>query len=304
MAISALNRAVQDLDGTRYMNLAGFTIIAYDALITLQEEFDFVWSSSSHALGTMTRIAYSVNRYGTLAMTALFVAVLFPNRLFDISTCLGLLSSVMSMYVITCACGNGLILHALVRIWECPKRVAWLLATGFVILHATVLAFAVLSIKQVFEYLQFEDNTNVCSLQRTPFSVLGAFVPAAVLDGYAFLLLFLNALSRPRSASQRLLDMLLKDGLVYFLVCFGTKVLSIITISAAPTALIFLSLGFGFDMNAMAAARLYLRICEKDYRALQTSKCFSIVVEEDCSSFPSFTDSTSDSSNMEIETID
>ena len=75
-----------------------------------------------------------------------------------------------------------------------------------------------------------------CALPKTPSSFLGAFIPAvripiemdhliayseppqAVLDCYAFALLLGNALSRPRSASQHLLDMLLRDGLVYFLV--------------------------------------------------------------------------------------
>ncbi len=40
----------------------------------------------------------------------------------------------------------------------------------------------------------------------------------AALDCYTFALIIMNALSRPRSTSQRLLNMLLKDGLVYFLV--------------------------------------------------------------------------------------
>lgn len=43
----------------------------------------------------------------------------------------------------------GLSLHALVRLWECSGRVAWMLAIGFLVAHAVVLAFAGLAIKQV-----------------------------------------------------------------------------------------------------------------------------------------------------------
>ena len=39
-----------------------------------------------------------------------------------------------------------------------------------------------------------------------------------VLDVYSFMLLFFNALARPRGAGLKLLDILYKDGLVFFLV--------------------------------------------------------------------------------------
>ncbi|KLO13129.1 hypothetical protein SCHPADRAFT_940603 [Schizopora paradoxa] len=273
-----LNGTVNDLINTRYLTLVGLTVITYDTLLTLSNEVCFVWAEPSRKTNATTRAAFAINRYGTLAMAVMFPAVLFANKAFETTEiqaylpllflqCMGLLTTVVALYTITCTCGNGLILRSLVRIWECSGRVAWMLAIGFILAHTVVLGFAGLAIKQARDNLIFVDETGlvVCALEKTPFSFIGAFVPAAVLDVYAFALLLLNALSRPRSSTQRLLDILLKDGLIYFMICACTKFLSAIVISAAPTALIFLTVAFGFNLNAVATARLFLRICENDY---------------------------------------
>jgi len=289
---TALNRIVGYVHDTRYLALVGLTIIVYDAVLTLPNEVYFVWLSPDRKTSTATRLAYSMNRYGTLAMSLLFVSVLFPNGSDSSSWCFGVLTAVMGLYVVTCSCGNGLILHSLIRVWQCSGKVAWMMVIGFVLMHTVTLGFAGLAVKQVKDNISFTKVSFIsCVLPQTPSSFLGAFIPAAILDCYAFALLLGNALSRPRNSSQRLLDMLLKDGIIYFLICFGTKAISIGITSAAPTALIFVSWGFGFDLNAAATARLYLRMCETEFLPTDT---VADKEDDDRSSYSSFIESISD----------
>lgn len=80
----------------------------------------------------------------------------------------------------------------------------------------------------------------ICSvnLAELPRETLGIYIPAVrrialsygraqtqtsatmqvLLDAYAFTLLLANALARPRSSSQKLLELLYRDGAVFFVV--------------------------------------------------------------------------------------
>ncbi|KLO13141.1 hypothetical protein SCHPADRAFT_940612 [Schizopora paradoxa] len=284
----ALDRTIRYVDDTRYLALVGLTILVYDAILTLPNELYFVWLSPNRKTSTATRIAYAMNRYGTIVMSALFLTVLFPGASDD-TTWVYTKEIIMSF--------AGLILRSLLRVWGCTGRLAWMMGIGYALTHSVIVAFAGLAIKQVDDNIAFANLLGfiACALPKTPNSFLGAFIPAAVLDCYAFGLLLGNALSRPRSASQHLLDMLLRDGLVYFLICFLTKTINIAVTAGAPTALVFVSWGFGFDLGAVATARLYLRMCESDFLPNNASEVYET---DNRSSYASFIDSIVDEGEL------
>ncbi|KLO11020.1 hypothetical protein SCHPADRAFT_492311 [Schizopora paradoxa] len=243
-----------------------------------------------------------------------------PNRNSVSFRCSGLIATAICLYSLSCTSGNCLILHSLIRVSDCSKKVAWLMALGALTMHSITFVFTCIAIKQVLDGISFArmGSFEICALMETPSSFLGAFAPAVALDCYSFALLLLNALSRPRNTSQRLLRMLLKDGLVYFLVCLSknqipgcilleilneikaTRILNIIMSTAVPTALVFVSWGIGFDLNAAVTARLYLRMCETDFSPNSGYGSDSDVDGE--SSISSFIDSLSDEGGlMEIK---
>jgi len=299
MAALPLSQAFGYVVDTRYLSLVGLTIIAYDALLSFPNELYFVWMASTRKTGSIMRVAYAANRYGTLVMSILFASALFPNMTSNASWCADLFTSVIVLYFVTCTCGNSLTLHTLTRVSECSRKVGWMIALGYISMHSITFVFTGIAIKQVRDGITFvsHDGFMTCALSQTPFSFLGAFVPAAALDCYTFALIIMNALSRPRSTSQRLLNMLLKDGMAYFLICLSTRVLNIIMSSAAPTALVFVSWGIGFNLNAAVTARLYLRMCETDFLP-NSEYAVPDADHDERSTISSFFDSISDEGEM------
>ena len=90
---AALDRTIKYVDDTRYLArefsvfrsipvihlsflslVVGLTILVYDALLTFPNELYFVWLSPDRETSMTTRIAYAMNRYGTIAMSVLFLA--------------------------------------------------------------------------------------------------------------------------------------------------------------------------------------------------------------------------------------
>jgi hypothetical protein len=59
----------------------------------------------------------------------------------------------------------------------------------------------------------------VCCITTDPMPFPDFTRLKTALDVYAFVLLFLNALSRPRAENEKLLEILYSNGIVFFLVC-------------------------------------------------------------------------------------
>ena len=89
---AALDRTIEYVDDTRYLArefsdfrsiqvihssflslVVGLTILVYDALLTFPNELYFVWLSPDRETSVTTRIAYTMNRYGTIVMSVLFL---------------------------------------------------------------------------------------------------------------------------------------------------------------------------------------------------------------------------------------
>ena len=136
----------------------------------------------------------------------------------------------------------AIVLYELIVVWATRKRVAILMATGFVLLHSATIVSLGIAVKQIRQGMGFvhipTTVLRTCFATVNPTAFKGVYIPAGeflrqallrsisragqvALDIYAFVLLLINALSRPRSASQRLLDLLWGDGALFFLVRYS-----------------------------------------------------------------------------------
>ncbi|KAL5495945.1 hypothetical protein ACEPAI_1409 [Sanghuangporus weigelae] len=186
--------------------------------------------------------------------------------------------------------GNGIVLYELICLWGTNKRVACFMAAGFIVLHsATIvsLGIAVVELRQNMWFAPLTETLRTCFATANPTAFKGVYIPAVVLDVYAFLLLLLNALSRPRSSSQKLLDLLWSDGAVFFLTTFSMRMMCLIINITAPPSLSVLGLSFASAMVSTAVSRLYLRLNIVSVRndlelSIYGSACANELLLEEC----------------------
>ncbi|KAI5119019.1 hypothetical protein M0805_001878 [Coniferiporia weirii] len=252
----------------RYLTLSGFTVLLYDVFLTFSDEYEIIWSSRHW---TLPKIAYVINRYGAIALSIFYLGFLMPlsdrsqtwvSNFQSWKRCMnaGTVDMVLDVSIETL--GNGIVLYELIKLWGSKKRIACLMAAGFILVHSATIASLGLVIVQMRHHLTFVrfDDVRTCFSSVNPSAFKGVYIPAVVLDIYAFVLLLFNALSRPRSSSQKLLDLLWGDGAIFFLTTFSMRMMCLIINVVAPPSLAVLGLSFASAMVASAVSRLYLRL--------------------------------------------
>ncbi|KAI5119017.1 hypothetical protein M0805_001876 [Coniferiporia weirii] len=267
---------VANLLAVRYLTFAGFTVLIYDIFLTIADEASIVWTSGRW---TVPKAAYVVNRYGSVILSMFYLSFLLPvtnrsdtwvsaNGLLGLQllTCFQCRNSGMAVMILDVSIetlGNGIVLYELIILWKAARRTSWLMAAGYILLHSTTivsLAITVLQMKSSLRFQLFFNNMRVCVSTRNPPGFKGVYIPAVVLDVYAFALLFTNALSRPRASSQKLLDLLWSDGFIFFLTFLAMRMMCLIINLVAPPSLAVLGLSFASTIVATAVSRLYLRL--------------------------------------------
>ncbi|KAL5495937.1 hypothetical protein ACEPAI_1401 [Sanghuangporus weigelae] len=169
--------------------------------------------------------------------------------------------------------GNGIVLYELICLWGTNKRVARLMAAGFIILHSVTiipLGTAVIQLRKNLHFFRLNDVFRACYATGNPPAFKSIYIPVIALDIYAFILLLLNALSRPRSSSQKLLDLLRSGPITFFsfqLVLSSLtdgitamRAMCLIINVVPPSSLSAQGFSSASVIVATAVSRLYLRL--------------------------------------------
>jgi len=255
---------VERLFDVKYLTLAGFTVLIYDIFLTMDEEILSVWKTRRLSI---VKFLYLMNRYGTVAYTLFYVVALYPTKNYSARWCENASWAIMSTHIIIITMGNGLILYKLIRLWDCKTNMLfWLMAGGFTVFHVVSIIFAVITDVQLGGHITFvalSDTLRSCVNLINPPGFRWIYIPQAAFDVYAFSLLLINALHRPRSSAEFLLGVLYTDGLLFFVSTLSLRLLNLVINVTAPIALSILATIFGCALSSTAVSRLYLRLDPK-----------------------------------------
>jgi len=256
---------IQHLYAVRYLAFSGLSILVYDTLLTFSEELRRVWFVEHVKHQRIVQLAYFVTRYGNWMFASFYLTrVILPVENMSNESCFRSAAFVLFVDVVAFACGNGLVLYQLIRLWNCGKSFGWLMALGFILTNAVTIVCSILTVISVKAddgvVFTAVEGIRTCDVLVNPKFIVGCYIPGVVLELYSFSLLILNAISRPRAATQKLVSLLYKDGLVFFMVTLSTRLLNLVLNIKAPTSLAVLGISFGASLYSVSIARLHLRM--------------------------------------------
>ncbi|KLO12055.1 hypothetical protein SCHPADRAFT_998432 [Schizopora paradoxa] len=259
-----LANGLHQIQIVHYFVLSGITVWAYEYLTTFKSELLLMWMPRIR-VGNLLRVVFLYCRYGILLQLLLFLYMTFPNEDFTSNRCNGITSMIFVMDILLAACGDGLVVYMICSSWNWRRDVTWILCSSIIVLYSAAIAFAgqTLSILLNEKDILFADFgfVRTCFVSSVPSSYVRAFILYASMDLFTLASFTLNALSRPRNASQRLFDVLIKDGISFLMVSFSLKLATILVIrvSDAPISIMFPV--FSITLVSAATSRLYLRFC-------------------------------------------
>ncbi|KZT02990.1 uncharacterized protein LAESUDRAFT_762408 [Laetiporus sulphureus 93-53] len=214
----------------KYLSAAAVTVSLYDHVLTLHDEIDLVWRQPWNTLQTVVML----NRYG------------------------GELSICFIAYV-------ALLLRAY-SIWDSRSSVKYAFQGGFVLCIVTSFACAVAATQEAYYQIGYSSVLKTCALvSLTPEGhfvelIMGSWGALVLLDVYVFVLIALNAMSKPRRRDSEILSNLYRDGVLTFFAFFALRLLQFLPSTIGKLTLIFLTPIIAWSLDNVLSFRLLLKL--------------------------------------------
>ncbi|KAJ7863334.1 hypothetical protein B0H14DRAFT_3444199 [Mycena olivaceomarginata] len=237
--------ALENVLTTRYLSAAGYVVLLYDHLLTLDDEVKYIWSAPT----TIAKILFLTLRY----MVPLFLTG-ETITVWRLSQCLMLrephspdqVARFNSFHTyagwISITISNFLVL---LRIWTTLPRghrlITWSLVF-YIIMQLGSFAVTTWVISNMIPVLFFDPVACFCSFSTKP-NVAGLWIPGLIFEVVVFVTICWNALDRPRALSTdsetHITRLLFRDGVIYFIILFVLRVANTVLALVAHVSLIF-----------------------------------------------------------------
>ncbi|KAF9648323.1 hypothetical protein BDM02DRAFT_3261085 [Thelephora ganbajun] len=256
-----LRTAVQTAQINRFTSVAAGTLIVLDHLITLDQEIELIWRSSNGS----GKWLFIVNRYyGLIAAIfnnyALFVPRLtdsFCRRWYQWQGCSGII-----LYLIA-----ELILQLrLFALYHLNRKVLAVIIVSFVVAATSSGTLMGIVLRELSGYAVVLVDTPVCAAKWVPRYFYVFWIPILAFETLLCGLAVYRGFQNMRFKSsfyysgKEIVDVLLRDSVVYFIVLFTTYAVNMVLFLVEPGTLIEVPIVFAAAMSCIMSNRLLLSI--------------------------------------------
>ncbi|KAJ7463483.1 hypothetical protein B0H11DRAFT_2310138 [Mycena galericulata] len=262
---------LQNVAATRYVTAAGFVVLLYDHLLTLDAEVRYIWSAPT----SLAKVLFLIMR----VMVPIFLAVQitlssglsrielsdnknstssrYPNRCkvwISVGTYAGWLSIVISNFLV------------LMRIWTTLPDGHKLRACCHDVdshrkhdSHVDYDFFYSIYLMYPSAVLIFDPLVGLCTFSSKP-NIVWLWVAGLVYEVIVFVTLFWNTLDRPRAmgTDTAITRVLIRDGIVYFLLLSGLRVANTVIAAVSPVSSLFIIVFSVWAGTTLVTSRLIL----------------------------------------------
>ncbi|KAJ7159761.1 hypothetical protein C8R46DRAFT_373907 [Mycena filopes] len=269
-AAEVLHDAIVDLQNvaaTRYVSAAGLVILLYDHLLTLGDEVEYIWKAPT----TAAKVLFLIMRYmvpSFLVAETVTRSGLSPIPMSDF-VCKVWTSFVTYGGWVSIVISNFLVL---LRIWTTLPRghrlITWSIYF-FVVMQLVNLGTTTWVVTNIIPVLVFEPLVGLCTFSTKP-NVTALWLPGLAFEVVVFGTCTWNVLERPRSLRNTNTNtntspdagpigpMLIRDGLVYFVILCGLRVANTVIAIVAPVSSLFIILYFVWAGVTLTTSRLII----------------------------------------------
>ncbi|KIY65065.1 hypothetical protein CYLTODRAFT_76344 [Cylindrobasidium torrendii FP15055 ss-10] len=220
----------------RYTSTSAIALIAYDHLLTVDEEIAYIWKPDSTPWPG--RAAYLVYRYFTEGVL-LYSAYEFGGfaKTMTIQVCL----AVLWIFVLSATLFVGILQFIVTinvyRLWDSKPRMANILLCVFALCFSATISLAVASTALITRssiILHVNETVgDACLVGPLPRTVPAIFGTLLALDLFIIGLSLYRALEMPRRSQSELITNIQRDGALYHIGVSGTFIYSNCRLSEA-----------------------------------------------------------------------
>ncbi|KAJ6576033.1 hypothetical protein DFH09DRAFT_1150238 [Mycena vulgaris] len=257
---------------TRFAQLASGSIIIFDHAITLDEEVELIWKSS----WSMGKTLFIINRYYTLISVVINNYALFSPSLTD-SFCLRFLAWQGWTGLIACMIAEVILQMRLYALYFLNKKVLALMIATFLLSSTSSAVIMGRALAGITARAHPLPGTTFCYPIGVPDYFFAFWIPIigfeSLLCGLALYRGFqtFRASGSLFQSGKKLVGILVRDSVLYFLVMFATYFTNMLVWVIAPTNLLEVPIAFSVALSCCLGNRIILNVREVN-REIEHSK--------------------------------
>jgi len=260
---SLVASGISDLHSTRYASIAASAIIVYDHLITLDQEIELIWK----AQWSIVKYLYFINRYYVLFCVVFNNYALFTTSLTD-SFCLRWFQWQGWTGLITCMIAEAILQMRLYALYLMNKKVLAFMLICFLASStcAAVIMGTVLS--RITAISELVPGQNFCIPLGIPPHFYVFWIPIIAFETVLGALALIRGVQTVNSDQgllhfgRDLVNILIRDSVLYFLVIFATYLTNIVVWSTQSEYLTEIPIAFAAAMSCVMGSRIILNLRE------------------------------------------
>ncbi|CAE6413448.1 unnamed protein product [Rhizoctonia solani] len=259
---------------SRYLSAAGYVLLLYDHLLTLQDEVRLIWPGPWSLVKTLFLIVNIKSLFGIQLLIVRAESIFCPyisdyQQLGDERVHGAGLNYLVSIYISTrkmhnqpfCSCrrwvpiegyfeitslgiSNLLLLLRVHALYGRSRRVLVFLGILYALTYISILATATLALVHMIPRLTYSALAGICSVSEKPVTLQAVWAAPLGFEILIFAMTLHKCLEHAKTQQLQvpLLRTLYRDGFLYFLVIVVMRILNLALWIVAPVSLIYLGL--------------------------------------------------------------
>jgi len=251
--LEAVVAALRDNQIARYANIATLALLAYDYLLTFEDERRLIWQTK----WSVTKAIFIANRYtpfiGIIGLV--YVLVGFPaGDPHCKSAFLAASSFIFLSYVVT----EFILYLRAYAVWGCTRKILAVCILSLTLIYTTMLYYSIRFITSlsVINNVPSILHTGCIRLPQNK-QDLSSFIILVCSEAFALLLLAMKAGRRNQS---KILRTMFRDGVLYFFLIILASLVNIFILKFTPASLNSFLLPMQSLLHSIFCSRLMLSI--------------------------------------------
>ncbi|KAF9649460.1 hypothetical protein BDM02DRAFT_1819799 [Thelephora ganbajun] len=258
-----LGQSIWDASASRYLTAVGTVVLLYDHVITLPDEYRFVWKAKP----SFAKYAFLLNRYVVPSVMLLVLSATcgFGPALSNLQ-CQCIIFTAGVAAIVSIGIANALVLLRVLVLWQDDRKITRFLwgvyLLSFLVTSSMMLLTCVKALPGIFWF----PVTGMCVLAVRVPSLAATWGASLFFEVTVIYFVGYHVLSTPRSAGMPLTRSLRQNGLAFFLTVFALRLGNMFAAIYARPSLVFLTVFCIWSSVTINLNRSLLRLRRADVK--------------------------------------
>lgn len=251
-------RIVFHAEASRYMTMAGFTLLILDHFYTLDEELRLMWTAPR----SLVKVLFLVNRYITPIFQAVTVYQMSRLAVFSNTFCKWWTTADGFVEISSMAISDLLLLFRVHALWGGRRSVVVGTYAIYAFAYTCIMIVGSISAFEMIPMLHYDPLARICASEFRPKVMPALWSVSLLCELTVFVMTAIKAFQHHISEKSQnpLLRTLYYDQFLYYIIIIVVRIFNLLIWLTLPQSLFFLGIYFIWSLITALVSRIMLHL--------------------------------------------